>query len=109
MTVSKPEPVCITGRPNSDEKRSVPFKDTIRRRPTLKELQDKKYMFPDSNSLGILDDLLDKVVIQLPKPKSPQEVGRTADSKYCCYHRTVSPPLEKCKSHSSQKRELCTL
>jgi len=33
MTVSKAEPVRITGKPNSEEKRSVPFKDTIRRRP----------------------------------------------------------------------------
>jgi len=38
MAVSKAEPVRITGKPNSEEKRSVPFKDTIRRRPTLKEL-----------------------------------------------------------------------
>jgi len=49
MTVSKAEPVRITGKPNSKEKRSTPFKDTIRRCPTLKELQEKKYPFPDSD------------------------------------------------------------
>jgi len=26
----------------------------------------------------------------------PKEVGRTADPKYCHYHRMVSHPLEKC-------------
>jgi len=63
MTVTKTEPVRITGKPNSEEKRSMPFKDTMRRRPTLKELQQKKYSFPDSNLLGMLDDLLEKGVI----------------------------------------------
>jgi len=48
MPIIKAEPVCITGKPNSEEKRSMPFKDTMRRRPTLKELQEKKYPFPDS-------------------------------------------------------------
>ena len=47
MTISKAELVRITGKPNSEEKRSVPFKDTIRRHPTLKKLQEKKYPFPD--------------------------------------------------------------
>jgi len=31
------EPVGITGRPNPERKRSAPFKDTIRRHPTLKK------------------------------------------------------------------------
>ena len=49
-TVTKAEPVHIIGKPNSEEKRGMPFKDTMRRRPTLKELQEKKYSFPDSDS-----------------------------------------------------------
>jgi len=57
MTVTKAKPVCITGKPNSEEKRSMPFKDMIRRRPTLKELQEKKYPFSDSDWPGMLDDL----------------------------------------------------
>ena len=36
MNISRPEPIWITGRPNPKEKRSAPFRDTIRRRPTLK-------------------------------------------------------------------------
>jgi len=32
----------------------------IRRRPTLKELHETKYLFPESDLLGMLDDLLKK-------------------------------------------------
>jgi len=44
----------------------------------------------------MLDDLLEKGVIELPEPKRPEEVGRTADPKYCQYYRIVSHPLERC-------------
>ena len=38
MTISKAGPVPISRGPNPGEKRSMPFKDTIRSSPTLKEL-----------------------------------------------------------------------
>ena len=60
MTIVKAKPVRITRKPNSEEKRSVPFKDTIRRHYTCKKLQEKKYPFPDSDLLGMLNDLLKK-------------------------------------------------
>jgi len=63
MTVTKAEPVRITRKPNSEEKRGMLFKDAMRRRPTLKDLQEKKYLFPDSDLLEMLDDLLEKGVI----------------------------------------------
>ena len=44
----------------------------------------------------MLDNLLEKGVIQLPEPKRLEEVGRIADPKYCHTHRMVSHPLEKC-------------
>ena len=87
MIVFKFVPICITGKLNSEEKRSMPFKDTMRRRLTLKELQEKKYSFLDSDLPGVLDDLLEKGVIQLPEPKMSEKVGRIADPKYCRYHR----------------------
>jgi len=43
----------------------------------------------------MLDDLLEKGVIQLQEKKRLEEVGRTTDPKYCRYHRVVSHPLEK--------------
>ena len=94
MTVSKAKRVRSAGKPNSEKKRSVPFKDTVRRLPTLKEFQEKKYPIPDSDLPGMQDDLLEKGLIQLPNPKRLKEVGRTADLKYCCYQRMVSHPLE---------------
>jgi len=95
MTISNAGLVRISGGPNPKEKRSVPLKDTIRRRPTLKELQEKRYPLPDSDLLDMLDDLLEKGVIQLPDPKRLEDVGRTIDPKYCRYHRMTSHPLEK--------------
>ena len=43
----------------------------------------------------MLDNLLEKGVIQLPDPKRPEDVGRTVDPKYCRYHRMASHLLEK--------------
>ena len=57
MTIFKARPVQILGGPNPNEKRSMPFKDTISRRATLKELLEKKHLFPDSDLSGTLDDL----------------------------------------------------
>jgi len=44
----------------------------------------------------MLDDLLEKGVIRLLELKRPEQVGRTADPKYCRYHRMVSHSLKKC-------------
>ena len=63
MTNSKVELVQIRGRPNSEEKRSPPFKATIRKHPTLKELQEKIYLLLDSDLPGMPDDPLEKGVI----------------------------------------------
>jgi len=63
---------------------------------TLKELQEKKYPFPDLDLSGMLDDLLEKGIIELPPSKRPKEAGRTNNPKYCWYHGVVSHPLEKC-------------
>jgi len=38
MTISKARPVHNSGGSNPEEKRTAPFKDMIRRCPTLKEL-----------------------------------------------------------------------
>ncbi|KAH7837810.1 hypothetical protein Vadar_018288 [Vaccinium darrowii] len=65
------------------------------KRPTLKELQAKKYPFSDSNVPGMLEDLLEKKVIQLPECKGPEKIGRVNDPKYCQYHRIISHPTEK--------------
>ena len=61
----------------------------------MKELE-KKYPFPDSDVPSILEDLLQKKVIELPECKRPEEMGSVNDPNYCHYHRIVSHPVEKC-------------
>ncbi|KAH7861464.1 hypothetical protein Vadar_026563 [Vaccinium darrowii] len=63
---------------------------------SIMELQAKKYPFPDSDVPGMLEDLLEKKVIQLSECKRPEEMGLVNDPKYCQYHRIVSHPTEKC-------------
>ena len=92
MATSTGEPVRISGKPKYENKKSEFPKDAGKKRPTLKELQEKKYPFPDLDLSGMLDDLLQNGVIELPNPERPKE----ADPKYCRYHRVVSHPLEKC-------------
>jgi len=69
-------------KPKLEGKKIPSFKHVTRKRPTLKELQEKKYPFPDSNLWGMLDDLLKKSVITLLEPKCPEEDGKTIDAKY---------------------------
>jgi len=52
MTATKVEPIRVTRKPSSEEKKGIPFKDTMKRCLTLKELQEKKYQFPDSDLPG---------------------------------------------------------
>ncbi|KAG5586116.1 hypothetical protein H5410_046550 [Solanum commersonii] len=51
-----------------------------RQRPTLKELEAKVYPFPDSDVPIILDELLAKKVIDLPKSKRPEEINKVGDT-----------------------------
>ncbi|KAM1262005.1 hypothetical protein ACFX13_027889 [Malus domestica] len=44
----------------------------------------------------MLDDLLDKNVIELPKCKRPEEMNRTNSPRYCKLHHFISHPTEKC-------------
>ncbi|KAA0053464.1 retrotransposon protein putative ty3-gypsy sub-class [Cucumis melo var. makuwa] len=50
-----------------------------KRRPTLKERQEKVYPFPDSDLPDMLDQLLEKQLIQLPECKRPAEMERVND------------------------------
>ncbi|TYK05705.1 ty3-gypsy retrotransposon protein [Cucumis melo var. makuwa] len=66
-----------------------------KRRPTLNERQEKVYPFPDFDLPDMLDQLLEKQLIQLPECKRPAEMGRVNDPNYCKYHRVISHPVEK--------------
>ncbi|KAI5343265.1 hypothetical protein L3X38_011141 [Prunus dulcis] len=90
-------PVKISTRDKKKEvKRMEPSREVDRRRRTLKELEEKTYPFPDADVVGMLEDLLEKKVIELPKCKRPEEMNRVNDPKFCKYHRIVNHPVEKC-------------
>ncbi|KAM1262444.1 hypothetical protein ACFX2G_028179 [Malus domestica] len=76
-------------------KRSEPSRTQDRYKNTLRELEQKTYHFPDSDVATMLDDLLEKKVIELPKCKCPKEMNRVNDHRYCKYHRIVSHPVGK--------------
>ena len=67
-----------------------------RRRPTLQEMQEKQYPFPDSDISNMLDHLLELKLIELPEMKRPEEANQTNDPKYCKYHRLIGHPIEQC-------------
>jgi len=48
------------------------MKDAGKKRPTLKELQERQYPFPDSDLSGMLDDLLRKGHHRITIVKTPQ-------------------------------------
>ncbi|KAM1159055.1 hypothetical protein ACFX19_032841 [Malus domestica] len=77
-------------------KRNEPSRTQERYKNTLSELEQKTYLFPDSDIAAMLDDLLEKKVIELPECKHPKETNRIHDPKYYKYHRIISHPVGKC-------------
>ncbi|TYK27186.1 retrotransposon gag protein [Cucumis melo var. makuwa] len=65
-----------------------------KRPPTLRERQKKVYPFPGSDVADMLNQLIEKQLIQLPECKQPEQAGKVDDPNYCKYHR--SHPVEKC-------------
>ena len=62
----------------------------------LKERQEKFYPFPDSDVADMLEQLLEKQLIQLPECKRPKQAEKVDDPNYCKYHRVISHPVGKC-------------
>ncbi|KAM1380701.1 hypothetical protein ACFX2I_022397 [Malus domestica] len=90
-------PIKISSKTKANEiKKSEPPRTQERYKSTLRELEQKVYPFLDSDMDAMLDDLLEKKVIELPECKRPEEMNRINDPKYCKYHRIVSHPVGKC-------------
>jgi len=66
MTIFTEEPMGISGKSRPKGKKASFSKETTRRHPTLKELQEMKYPFPDLDLSGMLDDLLENKIIEPP-------------------------------------------
>ena len=82
MTVN----VTLARDKKKEGKKVRPIQENERCRFTLKELEEKRYPFPNSDVPSMFEDLLQKKVIELPKCKRPEEMGRVNDSNYCHYH-----------------------
>ncbi|KAM2532779.1 hypothetical protein PS1_001343 [Malus domestica] len=90
-------PIKISFNNKANEiKRSEPSHTQDRYKNTLRELEQKVYPFPDSDMDAMLDDLLEKKVIELPECKRPKEMNRINDPKYCKYHRIMGHHVGKC-------------
>ncbi|KAA0061113.1 ty3-gypsy retrotransposon protein [Cucumis melo var. makuwa] len=49
----------------------------------------------DGNIADMLEQLLEKQLIQLPECKRSEQAGNVDDPNYCKYHRVISHPVEK--------------
>jgi len=96
MTVNTASVKISTRDKKKEVRKMKPSQQVDRRQRTLKELEEKTYPFPDSDVASMLEDLLEKKVIELPECKRPEEMNRVNDPKFCKYHRIVSHPVEKC-------------
>ena len=72
------------------------MQDQAKKRSSLKERQENKYHFPDSDVSSMLDYLLQANLIELPEMKRPEEVNQIDDPNYYKYHRLISHPVVKC-------------
>jgi len=61
-------------KPKLEDKKSTSFKDAMKKRLRLKELQENKYPFPDKNLAGMLDNLLKKEISELPDLNGPKKL-----------------------------------
>src|SRR5687768_10309184 len=64
MSVSTEESAQISTKPKQESRKTTFSRNDAKKCPTLKELQEKKYSFPDSDLSGVLYNLLEKGVIE---------------------------------------------
>ena len=74
MSISRDESVWVIGKLKLEDNKNTSFKDATRKHPTLKELQEKRSPFLDSDLSRMLDDILGKGIIKLPEQSSPKKV-----------------------------------
>ncbi|KAA0065384.1 ty3-gypsy retrotransposon protein [Cucumis melo var. makuwa] len=77
-----------------------------RQRLTLKERQEKVYPFSDSDIVDMLEQLLEKQLIQLSECKRPEQAGKVDDPNYCKYHRVISHPALSSRLIFEQRESL---
>ncbi|KAK4573414.1 hypothetical protein RGQ29_031397, partial [Quercus rubra] len=63
---------------------------------STRQMQEKKYPFPDSDISEMLDYLLKFKLIELLEMKRPEEADQINNPKYCKYHRLTGHPIKRC-------------
>lgn len=86
----------VPTKPKMKEQMHALIQDKGRRKPTLQEMQDKQYPFPDSDISKMSNHLLQLQLIELSEMKRLEEASQTNDPKYCKYHRLISHRIERC-------------
>ncbi|TVU51241.1 hypothetical protein EJB05_02652, partial [Eragrostis curvula] len=66
------------------------------RRPTLSERQNQEYSFPMEEVEGLFMGLRELNLIELPKPKRPEEAAKFKEPNFCHYHRILGHTLKDC-------------
>jgi hypothetical protein len=66
------------------------------RRPTLSERQNQKFSFPAEEVEDLFMGLRDLGLIELPKPKRPEESSKVDEPNFCHYHRILGHTLKDC-------------
>jgi hypothetical protein len=91
-TVSPPQfrPRSVTMR--NQENRDAPTP----RRPTLSERQNREYSFSTEEVEDLFMGLRELNLIDLPKPKRPEEASKFKEPNFCHYHRILGHTLKGC-------------
>uniref|UniRef100_A0A6N2LZY7 Uncharacterized protein n=1 Tax=Salix viminalis TaxID=40686 RepID=A0A6N2LZY7_SALVM len=71
-----------TSLKRNDHATPTTFQRGERKKPSLKERQEKVYPFPDSDISRMLDDLLEANIIELPEVKRPEEANQVDNPNY---------------------------
>ncbi|KAA0066006.1 ty3-gypsy retrotransposon protein [Cucumis melo var. makuwa] len=59
-------------------------------------LEKQETIYPYSDVADMLEQLIEKQLIQLPECKRLEQAGKIDDPNYCKCHRVISHLLEKC-------------
>lgn len=62
---------------------------------TLEEMEEKTYLFLDSDVASMFEELLKMKFIELPEMKRPNEASMVNDPNYCKYYRLLGHPIER--------------
>ena len=80
----------------ANEKRLEGWQKNEMRHLTFKEREQKVYSFLDEDVPNILEQLLQLKLIELPKCKRPEDMGKVDNLNYCKYHCIIGHLIQKC-------------